>query len=268
MLEFYTAWFDCSDVIDITEQLIAAAVARVSVEGVLGYRGRELSLRPPFRRVGMIGAIAEVAERQGWGIDAPGLAAPAALETWLRSAPRPTRLDPGSRDLEAFASEVTWERLGGLSHGNRIAHLFEVWVERKWDLANTLLWEPTFVVDYPVEISPLAKAYRDRPDVAERFELFIAGMEIANGFSELNDPLEQRQRFLEQRRQRERGDLEAHQMDEDYVRALGHGLPPTGGCGVGIDRLAMILTDSPSIRDVILFPQMRPDGAGGGKGGD
>jgi lysyl-tRNA synthetase class 2 len=96
--------------------------------------------------------------------------------------------------------------------------------------------------------------------VADRFELFIAGMEIANGFSELNDPLEQRDRFLDQLRQREGGDAEAHLMDDDYVRALGHGMPPTGGCGVGIDRLAMILTDSPSIRDVILFPHMRPEG--------
>ena len=122
-----------------------------------------------------------------------------------------------------------------------------------------MLWEPTFVIDYPVEISPLAKAHPDRPRVADRFELFAAGMEIANGFSELNDPLEQRARFLDQLKERERGDLEAHQMDDDYVRALGHGLPPTGGCGVGIDRLAMILTGSPSIRDVILFPHMRPE---------
>jgi lysyl-tRNA synthetase class 2 len=114
-------------------------------------------------------------------------------------------------------------------------------------------------VDYPVEISPLAKRKPGDPQVADRFELFAAGMEIANGFSELNDPLEQRQRFLDQSQERERGDLEAHGMDDDYVRALGHGLPPTGGCGVGIDRLSMILTNSPSIRDVILFPHMRPE---------
>ncbi len=148
---------------------------------------------------------------------------------------------------------------GPMSHGHRIAHLFEVWVERRWDPEQTRLFDPTFVVDYPVEISPLAKAHPDRPGIADRFELFAGGMEIANGFSELNDPLEQRQRFLDQLKQRERGDLEAHRMDEDYVRALGHGLPPTGGCGVGIDRLAMLLTGSPSIRDVILFPHMRPE---------
>jgi len=110
-----------------------------------------------------------------------------------------------------------------------------------------------------VEISPLSKRRADDNSVADRFELFICGMEVANGFSELNDPLEQRERFLDQLKQRAGGDGEAHLMDDDYIRALGHGMPPTGGCGVGIDRLAMILTNSPSIRDVILFPHMRPE---------
>jgi lysyl-tRNA synthetase class 2 len=146
-----------------------------------------------------------------------------------------------------------------LSHGKRVAWLFE-------ELVESSLWNPTFVTEYPVEVSPLAKARFDDPGVTERFELYVAGMEVANGFSELNDPLEQRQRFLDQLRERERGDLEAHQMDEDYIRALGHGLPPTGGCGVGVDRLAMILTGSPSIRDVILFPQMRPESGRDGSG--
>jgi lysyl-tRNA synthetase class 2 len=260
MLEFYTAYFDCRDVIDTTEQLVADAARKVTGTDAVGYREGVVSFALPFKRISMVGAIAEVAEEQGWGIDAAGLADPGALEAWLRSAPVPTRLAPGSKDLEVFRLDVSWEKLRGLSYGNRVARLFEIWVERKWDSANTRLWQPTFVIDYPVDISPLAKSHAAHPGVADRFELFVAGMEIANGFSELNDPLEQRERFLDQLRERERGDLEAHQMDEDYVRALGHGLPPTGGCGVGIDRLAMILTGSPSIRDVILFPHMRPEG--------
>ena len=262
MLEFYTAYFDCRDVIAMTEELVAAA-AVVAGAGPVEYRGRAVSFATPFRRVRMTEAIAAVAEEQGWGVGEAEIADPARLEAWLRGGPRPSRLSDGSRELEVFRDEVSWARLEGLSHGKRVAHLFEVWVERRWDPERTRLFEPTFVVDYPVDISPLAKAHPDRPGVADRFELFAAGMEIANGFSELNDPLEQRQRFLDQLKERERGDLEAHQMDDDYVRALGHGLPPTGGCGVGIDRLAMILTGSPSIRDVILFPHMRPQGGRG-----
>jgi lysyl-tRNA synthetase, class II len=257
MLEFYTAYFDCRDVIATTEELVATT-ARVAGSGPITYRGREVSFATPFRRVRMTEAIAAVADEQGWGLGEAEIADPATLEAWLRAGPPPARLAAGSREREVFADEVSWARLGGMSHGKRIAHLFETWVERRWDPEGTRLWEPTFVIDHPVEISPLAKAHPDRPAVADRFELYAAGMEIANGFSELNDPLEQRQRFLDQLKERERGDLEAHQMDEDFVRALGHGLPPTGGCGVGIDRLAMILTGSPSIRDVILFPLMRP----------
>ena len=205
-------------------------------------------------------AVAEIAAEQGWGIGEAELLEPRALESWLRSGPRAPKLAPGSREAQLFQEEVCWQRLESMSHGKRLAQLFEVWVERRWDPERTRLWEPTFVIDHPIDISPLAKAHPDRPGVVDRFELYAAGMEIANGFSELNDPLEQRRRFLDQLAERERGDLEAHQMDEDFVRALGHGLPPTGGCGVGVDRLAMILTGVPSIRDVILFPQMRPEG--------
>ncbi|MBI3931919.1 MAG: lysine--tRNA ligase [Acidobacteria bacterium] len=260
MLEFYTAYFDCRDVMAITEELVAAAAHRALGEGLAAtYKGRGISFDRPFKRVRMTQAVADVAEEQGWGIDEAGIADPVGLADWLRSAPRPSKVTPGSKDFEMFSLEISWAKHGGLSHGNRVAQLFEVFVERRWDPETTRLWEPTFVVDYPVDISPLAKVHPDRPSVADRFELFAAGMEIANGFSELNDPLEQRQRFLDQIGRREKGDEEAHLMDEDYVRALGHGLPPTGGCGVGIDRLAMILTDSPSIRDVILFPHMRPE---------
>jgi lysyl-tRNA synthetase class II len=211
----------------------------------------------------MTEAIAEVAAELGFGLDEDALRDPAKLDAWVR-APRTPSLAAGGRELEVFETEK--QRLVPMSYGYRVAHLFEVWVERRWDADKTRLFDPTFVVDYPVEISPLAKAHPDRPGVADRFELFAGGMEIANGFSELNDPLEQRQRFLDQLAAREKGDLEAHRMDEDYVRALGHGLPPTGGCGVGIDRLAMLLTGQPSIRDVILFPQMRPEGGRGREG--
>ena len=258
MLEFYTAYFDCRDVIAITQELVASAV-RVAGDGPLAYRGREVSFETPFRRVGMVQSVAEVAAEQGWAVGEGEIGDAAGLEAWLRSGPGASKLAAGSKEAAVFQAEVSWKRLEGMTHGKRVAHLFEVWVERRWDPDATRLWQPTFVIDHPVEVSPLAKAHPDRPGVADRFELYAAGMEIANGFSELNDPLEQRQRFLEQMKQRERGDLEAHQMDEDYLRALGHGLPPTGGCGVGIDRLAMILTGSPSIRDVILFPQMRPE---------
>jgi len=262
MLEFYTAYFDCRDVMTLTEELVARAAA-VAGDAPLEYRGRPLSFARPFRRVRMSEAIAEVASELGFGIDEAGLLDPAALNAWIAAARPPRELAAGSRELEVFEAERA--RLGPLSHGQRIAQLFETWVERRWDIEKTRLFDPTFVVDYPVEISPLAKAHPDRPGIADRFELFAAGMEIANGFSELNDPLEQRRRFQEQLKAREAGDLEAHRMDEDYVRALGHGLPPTGGCGVGIDRLAMLLTGSPSIRDVILFPHMRPE-AGRGRG--
>jgi lysyl-tRNA synthetase class 2 len=258
MLEFYTAYFDCRDVIATTEELVAQA-ARVAGGGPITYRGREVPFGTPFRRLRMTEAIAAVAAEQGWGLDEAGVSDEESLEAWLKAGPRAARIPAGSRDEAVFREEVSWERLGSMSHGKRVAHLFETWAERRWDPDRTMLWEPTFVVDHPVEISPLAKAHPDRPRVADRFELYAAGMEIANGFSELNDPLEQRARFLDQLKEREKGDLEAHRMDDDYVRALGHGLPPTGGCGVGIDRLAMVLTGSPSIRDVILFPHMRPE---------
>jgi lysyl-tRNA synthetase class 2 len=257
MLEFYTAYFDCRDVMATTEELIAASAASAAGPGPFEFKGRAVSFKTPFRRVRMTEAIAEVAGELGFGLDEEALSDPATLDAWVRAPRTPSGLAAGSRELEVFQAEKL--RLAPMSHGRRVAHLFEVWVERRWDADKTRLFDPVFVVDYPVEISPLAKAHPDRPGVADRFELFAGGMEIANGFSELNDPLEQRQRFLDQIAAREKGDLEAHRMDEDYVRALGHGLPPTGGCGVGVDRLAMLLTGQSSIRDVILFPHMRPE---------
>jgi lysyl-tRNA synthetase class 2 len=244
MLEFYTALFDCQAVMDITEELIAAAAARVAEGGAVTYKERPVSFQRPFKRITMKDAILEAARRSELGLDAGMLNDADALRRWAFSSLKDRR--------NAKGAPLTEGRYAGLNHGKLIAQLFE-------DLAEHAFWDPTFIVDYPTEVSPLAKARPDDPTMTERFELYAAGMEIANGFSELNDPLEQRARFLDQLKEREKGDLEAHQMDEDYVRALGYGLPPTGGCGVGIDRLAMILTDSPSIRDVILFPHMRPE---------
>ncbi len=243
MLEFYTAYFDCRDVMDITEELVAAAASAVAAGPSVVYRGREISFARPFARVRMVEAVGQALAEAAPGFAAADAEDPEALVAATRSAAFRELCGRHGADPDAVAS---------LSHGKRVARLFEDLVERS-------LWQPTFVVDYPVEISPLAKARPDDPRVADRFELYAASMELANGFSELNDPLEQRQRFLDQRGERERGDHEAHPMDDDYVRALGHGLPPTGGCGVGIDRLTMVLTDAPSIRDVILFPHMRPE---------
>jgi lysyl-tRNA synthetase class 2 len=136
--------------------------------------------------------------------------------------------------------------------GKTIANLFEA-------VAEEHLIQPTIIYEFPAAVSPLSKNKPDEPEWVERFEIFAGQMEISNGFSELNDPEEQRRRFEQQLKERERGDEEAHQMDEDYIRALSFGLPPTGGCGVGVDRVAMLLTDSQTIRDVILFPLLRPE---------
>jgi lysyl-tRNA synthetase class 2 len=156
--------------------------------------------------------------------------------------------------VSALAQRLGVEVEKGWGPGKIATEIFERYVE-------DVLVQPTFVYDYPTEVSPLSKQRPDDPDTVERFELYAGGMEIANAFSELNDPDEQRRRFEAQLADRARGDQEAHQMDEDYIRALEYGLPPTGGEGIGIDRLVMLLTNSPSIRDVILFPLMRPQGA-------
>jgi lysyl-tRNA synthetase class 2 len=245
MLEFYLAYADCQEVMRLTEELIAAAAERVAAGRPLTYKGRPVSFELPFARVSMTQAVANGLKQAGFAGAGEGALDLDAFRAWLAGQPQ----------LRSYkGASLTWGRYKDLSRGRLLAQLFE-------DFAEASFWDPTYVIDHPTEISPLAKQRPDDPGLTERFELFVAGgMEIANGFSELNDPLEQRQRFLDQLKQREKGDDEAHVMDDDYVRALGHGLPPTGGCGVGIDRLAMLLTDSPSIRDVVLFPQMRPEG--------
>ncbi len=245
MLEFYTAYFDCRDVMAITEELIENA-ALVATGGTdITWGDTDLSFKTPFARIRMSEAIAAALSKE--------LGKTVSVAD-VENAPTLKSLVTTEAFVAACRSQgVPAAEYKKLSHGKTIESLFA-------DFAEAGLIQPTYVVDYPVEISPLAKRRADNEAFADRFELFMCGMEIANGFSELNDPLEQRARFLDQIENRDGGDDEAHLMDEDYVRALGHGLPPTGGCGLGIDRLAMLLTNSKSIRDVILFPQMRPEG--------
>ena len=192
----------------------------------VNYQGQEIDLTPPWKRITMQEAVLMYA-----GVD----------------------FDKISSDEEAraIAREKGIQLEGNPVKGEVLSLLFE-------EFAEPQLIQPTFVIDYPVEISSLAKRKPDDPQLTERFEIFITGREFGNAYSELNDPLDQRERFLEQVRKREAGDEEASMMDEDFLTALEHGLPPTGGLGIGIDRLVMLLTDSYSIRDVLLFPTMKP----------
>ncbi len=232
MLEFYEAYVDYQHLMTMTEEMLAE-IARQSTGGLqVEFNGQAISFAAPFRRVSLRHAAAErAAERLGRAVS-----------------------DADLRDRDK-AAEVA-----------RALHLDVQPAHGAGKIATTIfegLWEddlvqPTFVYDFPTEVSPLSKQKPDDPDTVERFELYAGGFEVANGFSELNDPVEQRRRFEDQLKDRAAGDAEAHRMDEDYIRALEYGLPPTGGEGIGIDRLVMLLTGSPSIRDVILFPLMRP----------
>lgn len=225
MMEFYEAYANYRTLMDFTEGLIRhAARAALGVE-TFNYQERTLDFSVPFARL----TITEAIRKHHPGFTDAQLADPAWLAQKIRDFGEPVK--PGG--------------LGSLQ-----LQLFEASTEAE-------LWEPTFIIDYPVEVSPLARASDSNAGITERFELFIAGREIANGFSELNDPEDQAARFRAQVAAKDAGDEEAMYFDADYIRALEVGLPPTGGCGIGIDRLAMLLTDSPSIRDVILFPQMR-----------
>ena len=232
MLEFYQAYSDYLELMAMTEELVEF-VARESIDrAVVTFAGREISLNPPFRRVKLRDAAREAAARR--------LGTPVTDDD-LREVARAARL----------AARLNVEIEPGWGAGKITTEIFE-------RLLEDSLVDPVFVYDFPTEVSPLSKQKPDDPDTVERFELYIGGFEIANAFSELNDPAEQRRRFEAQLRQRQGGNLEAHAMDEDYIRALEYGMPPAAGEGVGIDRLVMLLTGSPSIRDVILFPLMRP----------
>jgi lysyl-tRNA synthetase class 2 len=226
MMEFYAAYVDYKWMMDFTEAVIRQAAVDAHGTATLTYGGRELDLSKPFNRLTIVEAINKYAP----GYTGEQLNDMAFLKT----------------ELKKFG--VTPFSTSGL--GALQLALFE-------ETAEAQLWEPTFIIDYPVEVSPLARESDSRPGITERFELFIVGREIANGFSELNDPEDQSARFLAQVEAKDAGDEEAMYYDADYIRALEYGMPPAGGCGIGIDRLMMLITDSPNIRDVILFPHLR-----------
>ena len=232
MMEFYEAYTDYRQLMDFTEGLLRHSAREALGTEVFSYQGRELDLSKPFARHTIIGAIHHY--HPGYSFEQLNDIA------WLRQKLADLKCDLNAPHLRHAG-------LGALQ-----LSLFEETTEAE-------LWEPTYIIDYPAEVSPLARRSDTNPDITERFELFIVGREIANGFSELNDPEDQAARFMEQAKAKEAGDEEAMYYDADYIRALEYGLPPTGGCGIGIDRLIMLLTDCASIRDVILFPQMRPE---------
>jgi len=234
MLEFYQAYATYEDLIALTEQMLSQVIAEVCGSTRVVYQGQTIEFAPPWRRVSMLDAIREACPE----VDAGQLNDPAALRAILRTS--------HEHDAKALAS---------MELGQLVAAVFEAKVEKS-------LVQPTFVTRFPTAVSPLARRSADDPNLTDRFELYVAGREIANAFSELNDPIDQRGRFEKQSERRERGDEEAMAYDADYVRALEHGLPPTAGEGIGIDRLAMLLTDSASIRDVILFPLLRAEKKG------
>jgi lysyl-tRNA synthetase class 2 len=232
MLEFYWTYADYADLMAITEQLLADIAVKTIGTEELQYGDQKVSLSAPFRRLSMREAARDAA--------ATRLGTPVAAGD-LR----------GRDTAAALAARLGVDAGEGMGAGKIVAAIFEA-------LCEDDLIQPTFVYDFPTEVSPLSKQKADDPETVERFELYVAGFELANAFSELNDPAEQRSRFDAQLRQRAGGDQEAHAMDEDYIRALEFGMPPAAGEGIGIDRLVMLLTNSPSIRDVILFPLMRP----------
>jgi lysyl-tRNA synthetase class 2 len=226
MMEFYAAYWNYHDVMAYTEAVVRHAARDATGSAQLSYQERAVDLEAPFARLSIRDAI----ERHVEGATAAQIGDPA----WLRDKLKHMGKEPPAH----------WG-LAQLQFG-----VFEEFVEDK-------LWEPTFIVDHPIEVSPLARASDGNPSTTERFELYITGREFANGFSELNDAEDQAARFQSQVENKAAGDEEAMYYDADFIRALEYGMPPAGGCGIGIDRLVMLLTDAPSIRDVILFPALR-----------
>jgi lysyl-tRNA synthetase class 2 len=228
MLEFYQAYADYHDMMALTEAMVSGAVVHGTGSTSIVREGVTLDFTTPFPRVRFVEGV-----RERCGLDLR-----TASDEEMRGVLRRSGTDP--------------DAVGELAGGRLLDEVFKTVLEPH-------LIQPTFVVDYPKPLSPLAKEHRDDPALTERFELFIGGRELANGFSELNDPDDQRRRFEDQVSQRAAGDEEAHRYDADYIRALEYGMPPAGGVGIGIDRLLMVIADQPSIRDVILFPAMRPE---------
>ena len=227
MLELYWAYADHTDIMELTENLVAGVAAEVCGSTTVAYDGHEVDLTPPWRRVTMDEVIAE------------HTGAEVSLDT-----PRP--------ELAARCDSLGIATEDGWGAGKLLLEIYE-------KAAEPNLWGPVFVTDYPAEVSPLSRRHRSRPGYAERFEGIVAGRELCNAFTELVDPAEQRSRFEAQAALRAAGDDEAMLVDEDYLRALDYGLPPTGGLGIGVDRLVMLLTDTQAIRDAVLFPTLRPD---------
>jgi lysyl-tRNA synthetase class 2 len=227
MIEFYQAYATYQDLMDLTEELFSSLARTLKGNLTWTYQGESVDLSPPWRRITFLDSLTLIGK-----IDPLVLTEPKrAIET--------------ARSLGAELRAVDGQ-------GKALTKIFEQLVEPQ-------LRQPTFVTGYPIEVSPLAKRSRENPELTDRFELFICGREMANGFTELNDPLDQKERFLNQMKAKEAGDEEAQDIDWDYIQALEYGLPPTAGEGIGIDRLVMLLTDAPSIREVILFPQLKPE---------
>jgi lysyl-tRNA synthetase class 2 len=225
MLECYTAYTDYKDIMDLTEGIIRHAAEKTLGTAYLVYDGQEVDLASNFNRIHMVDAVKEIT-----GVD-----------FWQEMTVEEAR---------QLAKEHKVEITDAMNIGHIINEFFETFVEET-------LQQPTFIYGHPVEVSPLAKKNPEDPRFTDRFELFIVGREFANAFTELNDPIDQRERFEEQEKERAAGNDEAHGVDEDFLEALEYGMPPTGGLGIGIDRLVMLLTDAQSIRDVLLFPTMR-----------
>ncbi len=226
-LEAYQALADYNDIMDMMEEIIPAVATAVTGGTAVEYQGRRVDLAPPYPRLALLDLVSE-AVGETVGFESP------------------------TERLVSLLGDSGVESQPGWGPGKLITELFEALVEPH-------LWDPVFVINYPKETSPLARAHRTDPNLTERFELFAGNMELANAFSELNDPVDQRLRFEQQAKAKAEGDDEAHPIDEDYLKALEYGLPPTGGLGIGVDRLVMLLTDQATIREVLLFPTMRPE---------